>query len=144
MTEPKRFFVALDGSPRSADVLAQAVALARCAAGKVRLFRAVPVQPEVPWDLVHQFPPGGREALFEQYARADLDAHAKSVPPELLDGVATAVGVPWRAICKAASDWGADLVVIGSHGYHGLDRVLGTTAVRVVEHAERSVLVVRA
>jgi nucleotide-binding universal stress UspA family protein len=38
---------------------------------------------------------------------------------------------------------GADLIVIGSHGYGGLDRVLGTTAARVVNHADRSVLVVR-
>jgi nucleotide-binding universal stress UspA family protein len=35
------------------------------------------------------------------------------------------------------------LIVIGSHGYGGLDRVLGTTAARVVNHALCSVLVVR-
>jgi nucleotide-binding universal stress UspA family protein len=35
-----------------------------------------------------------------------------------------------------------DLIVIGSHGYHGLDRVLGTTAARVSNLARRNVLVV--
>jgi len=33
--------------------------------------------------------------------------------------------------------------VIGSHGYGGLDRLLGTTAARVVNHADRNVLIVR-
>jgi nucleotide-binding universal stress UspA family protein len=36
-----------------------------------------------------------------------------------------------------------DLIVIGSHGYGALDHVLGTTAAKVVNHADRSVLVVR-
>ena len=38
---------------------------------------------------------------------------------------------------------GADLIVVGSHGYSGIDHLLGTTAARVVNHADRSVLVVR-
>jgi nucleotide-binding universal stress UspA family protein len=33
--------------------------------------------------------------------------------------------------------------VIGCHGYSGLDRVIGTTAGKVVNHADRSVFVVR-
>ena len=37
----------------------------------------------------------------------------------------------------------ADLVVIGSHGYGGLDRLLGTTAAKVANRAPCSVLVVR-
>jgi nucleotide-binding universal stress UspA family protein len=37
----------------------------------------------------------------------------------------------------------AALVIIGSHGYGGLDRVIGTTAARVVNHADRTVVVVR-
>ena len=35
------------------------------------------------------------------------------------------------------------LIVIGSHGYGGIDHLLGTTAARVVNHADRPVLVVR-
>jgi hypothetical protein len=34
--------------------------------------------------------------------------------------------------------------VIGAHGYGVIDRVLGTTAVKVVNHLDRSVFVVRA
>ena len=143
MKPPQRILVALDGSPRAPGVLERAVAIAQATGGVIRLFHAVPVQPEVPWDLIHQFPPGGLDEVLANHAKEALGTYAKTVPPALLDGIATAVGVPWRAIEKAAADWNADLVVVGSHGYHGLDRVLGTTALKVVSHADRSVLVVR-
>lgn len=143
MSSLKRYLVALDGSARAPAVLAQAGLLAHATGAKIRLFRAVPVQPEIPWDLIRSFPPGGLEQLLGDHARADLRARAKSVPANLIDDVAVAVGVPWQAICAAGKDYAADMIVIGSHGYHGLDRVLGTTAVKVVEHADRTVLVVR-
>ena len=54
------------------------------------------------------------------------------------------VGTPWDTICREAKTLECDLVVLGSHGYSGLDRILGTTAAKVVNHCERSVLVVRA
>ncbi len=53
------------------------------------------------------------------------------------------VGVPWQTICERAGVEGVDLVVIGSHGYGGLDRLLGTTAAKVVNHAPCSVVVIR-
>jgi nucleotide-binding universal stress UspA family protein len=43
-----------------------------------------------------------------------------------------------------ATDENVALIVIGAHGYQGLDRMLGTTAAKVVNHADRAVLVVRA
>jgi nucleotide-binding universal stress UspA family protein len=53
------------------------------------------------------------------------------------------VGAPWESICRAARENAVDLIVIGSHGVHGIERLLGTTATRVLNHADRSVLVVR-
>jgi nucleotide-binding universal stress UspA family protein len=49
---------------------------------------------------------------------------------------------PWRAIVDVSDELDVDLIVIGSHGYHGLDRVLGTTAGKVANHAHRNVIVV--
>jgi universal stress protein F len=140
----KRILVALDASPRAPDVLASALALARAMGGKIRLFRAIPIQPEIPWDMIREFPPGGLEEVLSTHAKADLDAHARDLPAELLDSVVTSIGSPWSAICAAARDYDADLIVIGSHGYSGVDHLLGTTAGKVVNHADRSVLVVRA
>jgi universal stress protein F len=77
-------------------------------------------------------------------AKSELEEAARDVPPELLDGCSAQVGVAWDAICAAAREHDVDLIVIGSHGYRILDRLLGTTAAKVVNHADRSVLVVRA
>ena len=50
-------------------------------------------------------------------------------------------GTGLSAKCEEAG--GVDLIVIGSHPIHGVERVVGTVASRVVNHADRSVLVVR-
>jgi nucleotide-binding universal stress UspA family protein len=47
-------------------------------------------------------------------------------------------------IVDEAKEWGADLIVVGSHGYTGLKRLLlGSVAQSVVTHAPCSVEVVR-
>jgi nucleotide-binding universal stress UspA family protein len=57
--------------------------------------------------------------------------------------VRVALGAPWEAVCSAAREVSADLILIGSHGYSGIDRLLGTTAAKIVNHADRPVLVAR-
>ena len=60
--------------------------------------------------------------------------------------VETAVsdGDPRSAIVDAAREWGADLIIVGSHGYTGVKRwLLGSVAQSVVSHAPCSVEVVR-
>lgn len=47
-------------------------------------------------------------------------------------------------IVKLAQKLDADLIVIGSHGRHGVQRLLGSTASGVLHRANRDVLVVRA
>ena len=76
-------------------------------------------------------------------AEADLARHAATCPPGLVEKMVVHIGVPWEAICSAAKEVEADLIVIGSHGYSGLDRLMGTTAAKVVNHSDRNVLVVR-
>ena len=49
----------------------------------------------------------------------------------------------WDGICNAPREHDVDLIVIGSHGDRGLDRIVGTTASKVVNHADRNVLIVR-
>lgn len=51
---------------------------------------------------------------------------------------------PKHAIVDEATEWGADLIVVGSHGYGFWDRMLlGSVSSAVVHHAPCSVLVVR-
>lgn len=54
------------------------------------------------------------------------------------------LGDPAHEIVRAASDWKADLIVMGSRGRTGLARLLlGSVARKVVEHAPCSVLIKR-
>ena len=68
---------------------------------------------------------------------------AKDLPKGLRVTSVVRTGVAWHVVCAVAAEVNANLIVIGSHGYAGFDRILGTTAERVVNHADRSVLVVR-
>ena len=54
------------------------------------------------------------------------------------------MGSPRRVIVEEAQQWGADLIVVGSHGYSFWSRVmLGSVSNSIVHHAPCSVLVVR-
>jgi len=136
--------VALDASPRASRVLEVAVDVARRFAGRLVLFRAigVPHTDELPAESIGEAP-AALQGILEEHAEHDLEALAREVPPELLKKVLVHIGVAWQAICRAATVERAGLVVIGSHGYGGLDRFLSTTAAKVVTHADSSVLVVR-
>ena len=53
-------------------------------------------------------------------------------------------GAPKQAVVEEAEEWGADLIVVGSHGYGFWERMfLGSVSNAVVQHASCSVLVVR-
>ena len=57
---------------------------------------------------------------------------------------ALADGSPKLMIVDEAKKWGADLIVLGSHGRTGLDRfLLGSVSEAVVRHAACSVEIVR-
>jgi nucleotide-binding universal stress UspA family protein len=53
-------------------------------------------------------------------------------------------GHPRQAIIEEAEDWQADLIILGSHGYRGLTRLLlGSVAQAVAAHSLCSVEIVR-
>ena len=137
-----RILVGLDASPRAKDVLDAAIDLARRTGSKLILMRAIGIPVEIPPEA-YALPPASLEGLLEQEALKYVEKELDRVPEELRGPVKVAVGTPWQAICQAAKDENVDLIMIGSHGYQGLDRLIGTTAAKVVNHADRSVLVVR-
>lgn len=54
-------------------------------------------------------------------------------------------GKPEKLIVEEAEEWGADLIIIGSHGYGFWERtLLGSVSESVVHHAPCSVLIVKA
>ncbi|BBA37196.1 universal stress protein [Methylocaldum marinum] len=91
--------------------------------------------PIVPFDvdLTDQMVNAARKRLAEIAERL-------SIPPECRW---VEIGSPKVEIIRVARELQADLIVIGSHGRHGIGLLLGSTAASVVHHAECDVLAVR-
>jgi len=138
----KRILVALDASTRAPQVLAAADQLSQLTGAKMIVYRAVTVPPDLPRDVLAVTDLRLEDVLMRN-ASGDLERLTRDIPSARIEKLATAFATPWDGICRAAREHSADLVVIGSHGYGGLDRILGTTAAKVVNHADGNVLVVR-
>ena len=141
----RRILVGLDGSPREPVVLAAAQDLALRFDAALLLVRAVGIPPELPAEA-WQNPNVSVKQYLENKARQGLERCEEQLCEALRarHTLEVIVATPWEALCLCAQANQVDLSVIGSHGYGGLDRVLGTTAARVVNHASCSVFVVRA
>jgi len=138
----KTYLVALDNSSRAPQVLAAASALARDTDARLILFRAVGLPNDLPIEAYAMSPDDVIDVLVQR-ATNEVNEQARSVPPAVAFETRIDVGTPWQAICEAGKQTAASLIIIGSHGYAGIDRLLGTTAAKVVNHADCSVLVVR-
>ena len=138
----KTLLVALDGSSRAPGVLQAAVAQAQSTGAKLVLFRAVGIPVDLPFAAMGMSPTEVLTVL-EERARAEITELAKKQVTNVPYEIRIDAGNSWQAICQAAQAVDAEVDIIGSHGYGGLDKVLGTTAARVVNHADRSVFVVR-
>lgn len=143
MPTMKRILVALDGSDRAAAVLAAAARLAVLGDAKLILFRAIGVMADLPPDLMALIDVRLEDVLARN-AREQLGRLARTLPSGIAAELAIDHASAWDGIVRAGRKHDVDLIVLGSHGHGALDRVLGTTAAKVVNHADRDVLVVRA
>ncbi len=82
---------------------------------------------------------------LEASAKKELQNFGWQKREELKDVEFTVVrGLPYDEILKFAKEKSVDLIVIGTHGKTGIDRVIfGSTAQRVVRHAQCPVLTVK-
>ena len=63
--------------------------------------------------------------------------------PDLDIDIRVVAGPPEKEIVELAASWGADLIIVGSHGRGFWGRMLGSVSDGVLHHAPCSVLVVR-
>lgn len=135
--------VGLDGSPRAPGVLRAAADLAKRTGASLLVVRAVGIPPELPFEAMAAAPTDLPAQLLAA-TQESLDLLVAQLPERGSVALAVArIGAPWQVLCDLARERHASLLVVGTHGYGGLDHVLGTTAARVVNHAPCSVLVVR-
>lgn len=83
---------------------------------------------------------------FERAARQELDVLLAEVKAQVPQTTAILTrGLAWREILDAIETTKPDLVVLGTHGRHGLGRaLLGSVAEKVVRSSMSPVLTVRA
>jgi nucleotide-binding universal stress UspA family protein len=142
----KRILVPLDGSPVSLRGLKEALRLARQNRARVQLlhvfgmFIGTPVltRRRPVGDIPNMLHAAG-EAILKK-AEALARGRRVAVDTALLN---YAKGRAAGAIVAQAKKWRADLIVIGTHGRHGFDRLaLGSDAEIVVRTSPVPVLVV--
>jgi nucleotide-binding universal stress UspA family protein len=64
--------------------------------------------------------------------------------PKVSESISVLLGGSRSVIIDEADKWGADLIVVGSHGHHGIERfLLGSVSEGVARHAHCSVEVIR-
>ena len=142
----KHILAALDGSPRSPQVLHKAAELCARTGATLHLCHAVNIPLGLPadtWTLSGDDLAGRLiDHGLQELTTLAQGLHPHITPVRWGERVCR-LGRPATVIVDLADELKADLVVIGSHSLDILDRVLGTTAARVVNHAGCDVLVVR-
>ena len=141
----KRILVPVDGSATSNNGLAEAVRLAKATGAKLRILHVVD---GIAFARAHSpltadaaaFRDSGKKLLEEVMGRLRTQpVRVESVMVENLSGRAA------DSIVKEAKKWGADAIVMGTHGRRGINRfVFGSDAEIVLRTATVPVLLVRA
>lgn len=137
-----RILVPLDFSEHSLAAVKAAAALAEKVSGSLIFLHVLPpmviTQGEM-LPLVIPPDPHIREKLELEIAEVK-SRFAPDIPGECV----VHDGQPWPGICEVAEKQKVDLIVVASHGYTGLKRMLlGSTAEQVVRHATCPVMVVK-
>ena len=144
----KRILMPFDGSACSRRALVEAARLARFCSGTLRVLHIVdPVKhvtgferPEVYTDEIHPALIRAGEDLLAQ-AREAAAAEGVEIEACLVESRGAPVA---QLIVEQASAWEADLLVLGTHGRRGVQRVLmGSDAEQVVRTAPVPVLLLR-
>ncbi len=143
--EIKRILFATDFSEGSSNALSYAVDIAKQYGAKLFFVHVIyDVAKTAGWYVPHV-------SIDEMYKDIEKSAKAeleKSFIEEMrgFKGIEHVVlkGTPYEEICRFAEDNKIDIIVLGTHGRKGIDRMIfGSTAEQVVRHAPCPVLSVR-
>lgn len=141
MSDYGKILVAVDLSEDSNRILQRARAVASSAAAQLHIIHVIePLSFAYGGDIPMDFS-GIQDEIYQQ-ATQQLDRFAES------HGIDKAhrhivMGRPEVEIHALAEELQADLIVVGSHGRHGLALLMGSTANGVLHGAKRDVLAVR-
>lgn len=143
-----KILLAIDGSPCSNAAVEEVARRPWPEGSSVKILTAME-PPSLPtphaWALPPTYFEDLEEALRKQAQNTLEDALQKLKSNKTVSVDAMLVpGAPRPVILDEAESWGADLIVLGSHGYSAWKRLLlGSVSHAVVSHAKCSVEVVR-
>ena len=140
-----KILIAVDFSDSSVNAFQLALSMARKYSAQLMVLHVInePVDlrgfyvPHISFEKLEEEIEEGAQKMMESFCRRHLedfnDYECLIVP-----------GLPYEQIIAQASEKGADLIVMGTHGRAGLDHVLfGSTAEKVVRKSDLPVLTVR-
>ena len=142
MSDYKHLLIAVDFSGSTDEVLKRGIALANTSGARISLIHVVEfVQVDLSNELVM---PQELELDRELVALAEKKLEAIAEKYDLQTSKRfVSQGSTKREILNTAAEENVDLVVIGSHGRHGIQLLLGSTANAVLHGAPCDVLAVR-
>ena len=142
----KHILLPLDGSSTSEAAIAKAIALAKAFNSGVTLLSVIDIYAFA--GLGIDVASGQTDYLSAATAEAKLAVHSAlqefeaqgiAATPSVMEGQ-----VVYKSILAAAEASGADLIVMGSHGRKGLEKlVLGSVAAQVLAHTQLPVMIIR-
>lgn len=151
-----KILIAVDRSQNNKLVFDTAVSLAQTNSADLMLLHILSKkEPDHPILPAYNYYPIVEEMNYETYQNEYAKYEQNGI--ELLKNLtekATAAGIsteftqstgnPGQMICQLATNWSADLIVVGSRGLQGLKEMfLGSVSNYVTHHAPCSVLIVR-
>lgn len=143
----QKILIAIDGSELSELAQKHGLAIAKAFGSKIVIVHVTP-----PWsslvvgDAVVMYPPTDYEQTMEKSAQKLLAKAAQTFADANIacETVHDTDPQAHKAIVETAKDKGCDLIVMGSHGRHGLaGLMLGSVATKTVTHAHVPVLICR-
>jgi universal stress protein A len=139
----RHILAAVDFSRQIDQITAKAAELARLHGAELSLIHVVENLPVVDSALGPMVP-------YELELTDQLVENARERLARLAEPLGLAedhnwleLGSPKAEIIRMAQERGVDLIVLGSHGRHGIGLLLGSTASSVIHHASCDVLAVR-
>jgi nucleotide-binding universal stress UspA family protein len=143
----KKILVPIDSGSPSHRGLREAISVARDHGGQILLLHVVNEWPLAAGDIAAvNLDAGGKvlraagAELLEQGAQ-QVRAAGVAVQTALVEEIGIPVG---ECVVQRARQWPADLIVCGTHGRHGIARLLlGSNAEYIMRHAPVPVLLLR-
>jgi len=140
----QRILVAIDFSDTCKQVLNRAIELGKQNKASINLIHIVEYLPPMDPGYDAVILPDWFENEQELVSQAEQFLHKLAAEHQIpVDQCHVIIGAPKLEIIRYSEENHIDLIVIGSHGRHGLQRLLGSTANPVLHHADCDVLAVR-